>query len=76
MPGDLVADERQTLENITRAEGKPEQAVDKIVDGRLNAWYKDRVLLEQPFVRDDKQTIDQRLGDHELVAFAQVFIGT
>ena len=76
VPADLVADERQTLENITRAEGKPEQAIAKIVEGRLNAWYKDRVLLEQPFVRDDKQTIGQRLGDHQLVAFAQVFIGT
>ncbi len=76
VPADLAAEERQTLESITRAEGKPEQAIEKIVEGRLNAWYKDRVLLEQPFVREDKQTISQRLGDHELVAFAQVFIGT
>src|SRR3546814_10458729 len=36
-------EERATLEGITRAEGKPEQAIDKIVEGRLNAWYKDQV---------------------------------
>lgn len=67
--------ERQALLDITKAEGKPEQAWPKIVDGRLNAWYKDQVLLEQGFVRDDKQTITQLLGDATLVRFAQVYIG-
>ncbi|MGE3619681.1 MAG: translation elongation factor Ts [Acidimicrobiia bacterium] len=76
VPEALVAEERSTLESITRAEGKPEQAIAKIVEGRLNAWFKDRVLLEQPFVRDDKQTITQLLGDHELVELAQVYIGS
>jgi elongation factor Ts len=67
--------ERQALLDITKAEGKPEQAWPKIVEGRLNAWYKDQVLLEQGFVRDDKQTITQLLGDATLVRFAQVYIG-
>jgi elongation factor Ts len=67
--------ERQALLDITKAEGKPEQAWDKIVEGRLNAWYKEQVLLEQGFVRDDKQTITQLLGDATLVRFAQVYIG-
>lgn len=67
--------ERQALLDITKAEGKPEQAWPKIVEGRLNAWYKDRVLLEQGFVRDDKKTITQLLGDATLVRFAQVYIG-
>jgi elongation factor Ts len=49
--------------------------VPKIVEGRLNAWYKDRVLLEQPFVRDEKQTIEQLLGDAKIARFAQVTIG-
>jgi len=71
-----AAEERSTLEGITRAEGKPEQAIEKIVDGRLNAWYKDQVLLEQPFVRDDKQTITQLLGDASIARFAQVYIGS
>jgi elongation factor Ts len=75
VPADEVDRERANLEGITRAEGKPEKAIDKIVEGRLNAWFKDQVLLEQPYVKDDKQTISQLLGDAELVRFAQVFIG-
>ena len=69
-------EERATLEGITRAEGKPEQAIEKIVDGRLNAWYKNQVLMEQPYAKDDKQSITQLLGDAKLVRFAQVYIGS
>ena len=75
VPADEVEKERQALLDITKAEGKPEQAWPKIVEGRLNGWYKDRVLLEQGFVRDEKQSITQLLGDATLVRFAQVFIG-
>lgn len=75
VPVEAVEKERQALLDITKAEGKPEKAWPKIVDGRLNAWYQDQVLLEQKFVRDDKQTITQYLGDATLVRFAQVFIG-
>lgn len=72
-----VDKERQALTDITKAEGKPEQAWPKIVEGRLNAWYKERVLLEQGFVRDDKKSIKQLLDEHNatLVRFAQVYIG-
>jgi elongation factor Ts len=76
IPADVVADERETLVGITRAEGKPEAAMDKIVEGRLNGWYKERVLLEQAYAKDDKQTIQQVLGGATLVAYAQVVIGT
>ena len=69
-------EERATLEGITRAEGKPEQAIEKIVEGRLNAWYKDRVLLEQPYAKDDKQSITQLLGDARIAQFAQAYIGS
>ena len=71
-----AAEERATLEGITRAEGKPEQAIEKIVEGRLNAWYKDQVLLEQPYAKDDKQSITQLLGDAKIARFAQVYIGS
>jgi elongation factor Ts len=64
------------LLEITKAEGKPEQAWPKIVEGRLNGWFKERVLLEQAFVRDEKKTIEQLLGDAKLVRFAQVYIGS
>jgi elongation factor Ts len=68
--------ERDTLEGITRAEGKPEQAIAKIVEGRLNAWYKDQVLLEQPYAKDDKQSITDLLGSAAIAQFAQVYIGS
>jgi elongation factor Ts len=77
VPEDVVAEERETLLNITKAEGKPEAAWEKIVEGRLNGWYKERVLLDQPFVRDDKQTVAQLVdsGGASIVRFAQLFIG-
>lgn len=76
VPEAEVAEERETLTSITRAEGKPEAALDKIVTGRLTAWYAERVLLEQKYVKDEKQTIESLLGDIELVRFAQVVIGS
>ena len=75
VPAEQVAEERETLTSITRAEGKPEAALEKIVEGRLNGWYKERVLLEQGYVRDEKQTIEQLLGDVTIERFAQVVIG-
>lgn len=76
VPGEDVDKERQTLLEITKAEGKPEPAWPKIVDGRLNGWFKERVLLEQGFVRDEKKTIEQLLDGAQLVRFAQVYIGS
>ena len=76
VPAAEAAEERAALEGVTRAEGKPEQAIEKIVEGRLNAWYKDHVLLEQPYAKDDKQSITQLLGDASIAGFAHVFIGT
>jgi elongation factor Ts len=76
VPAEEVAAERETLTNLTRAEGKPEAALEKIVEGRLGGWYQERVLLEQKFVRDEKQTITQLLGDGaSIVRFGLVAIG-
>ena len=75
VPADVVEAERQTLETMTINEGKPEQAVPKIVEGRLNGFFKDVCLLEQPYAKDDKQTIKQFIGSAEIVRFAQVEIG-
>jgi elongation factor Ts len=75
VPAADVEKERENLLGITKAEGKPEPAWPKIVEGRLNAWYKDQVLLEQGYVRDEKTTITQLLGDARIVRFAQVYIG-
>ncbi|MGH9246721.1 MAG: translation elongation factor Ts [Acidimicrobiales bacterium] len=76
VPVDEIEAERQTLEAISRQEGRPAAALPKIVEGRLDAWIRDRVLLEQKWVRDEKQTIRDLLGDTELVRFAQVYIGS
>ena len=75
VPADVVDAERATLETITRNEGKPEQAIDKIVEGRLQGFFKTIALLDQPYAKDDKQTIRQLVGDAKIVEFAQVEIG-
>jgi len=75
VPVDVVAHERQTLETISRNEGKPEAALPKIIEGRLNGFYKDVALLDQPYAKDDKQSIAQVIGSATIVRFAQVEIG-
>jgi elongation factor Ts len=71
---ELVEKARASFEELTRKEGKPEQAVPKIVEGRLNSWYAERVLPEQG-VFGEKETVQQRLGDARIVRFAQAVIG-
>jgi elongation factor Ts len=63
------------LENLTRNEGKPEQAVPKIVEGRLGGFFRDNVLVEQPYVRDNKVSIGRLVGNAKITRFAQVEIG-
>lgn len=63
VPADRVEAERAVYEKITREEGKPEQAIAKIVEGRLNGFYKDVVLLEQPSVADSKKTVKQLMDE-------------
>jgi elongation factor Ts len=78
VPADEVAAERVTLEAQTRNEGKPEQAIPKIVDGKLQGWFKrvpGGVLLEQPYAKDEKKTVSKILGSATVVRFAQVLIG-
>jgi elongation factor Ts len=75
VPDDVVAAERDTLETITRNEGKPEQAIGKIVEGRIQGFFKDVALLEQPYAKDDKQSVSQFIGSANVIAFAQVEIG-
>ena len=74
VPEELVERERNSLLEITKAEGKPEQAWDKIVEGRLTAWYKESVLLEQG-LHGDKTTVQETIGEGQLLRFEQAFIG-
>jgi elongation factor Ts len=63
VPEDVVASERRIAEETSRAEGKPEQALAKIVEGRLGGFFKDVVLLEQPSVSDNKKTVKALLDE-------------
>jgi elongation factor Ts len=76
VPAELIAEERATSEAAARNAGKPEAALQKIVDGRLEGLFKERCLLDQPYVKDDKKTIAQLLGAAELTRFVQVTVGS
>jgi elongation factor Ts len=77
VPAEVVEKERRIAEQITREEGKPEQAIGKIVEGRLNSYFKDVVLTEQAFVKDQKTTIKQVLAQDNLTVtgFARFQVG-
>ena len=59
LEADVVAKEREILRQAALAEGKPENIVDKMVEGRMRNFYAERCLLQQPFVKDDKQTVEE-----------------
>lgn len=63
VPAEIVAKERQIAEATTREEGKPEAALPKIVEGRLNGFYKSVVLLDQAALSDSKKTVKQVLDE-------------
>jgi elongation factor Ts len=77
VPADVVEHERGIAEQMTREEGKPEQAIPKIVEGRLNSFFKDVVLVEQASVRDSKKAVKQLLAEHgaRVQGFARFQIG-
>ena len=59
VPEDVVASERRIAEETAREEGKPEGALPRIVEGRVNGFFKENVLLEQAFAKDNKKTVKQ-----------------
>ena len=63
VPEDVLASERRIAEETARQEGKPEQALPRIVEGRLSGFFKDTVLLEQSSVQDSKKTVKAILDD-------------
>ena len=76
---EVIERERAVFEELTRNEGKPENAIEKIVEGRLNGFYKENVLLEQGFIKEPKTTIGQLVAglgsDATVRRFARVKIG-
>ncbi len=79
VPADVLAREQAVIEEKSRNEGVPEAKLEGAVKGRLNAFYKDIVLLEQPSVKDPKVSIAKLVeglgGDAKLTRFARVKVG-
>jgi elongation factor Ts len=77
VPADVIGRERSIAEQLTRDEGKPEQAIGKIVEGRLGSFFKEVTLIEQPFVKEPKKTIKQMLSEQGVTvrAFARFQVG-
>jgi elongation factor Ts len=78
VPADVVEKEREIAEQTSREEGKPEQAIAKITEGRLNGFFKDVVLLEQPSVTETKKTVKAVLDEAgtTLTRFARIEVGS
>ena len=79
VPAEVIEKERAVLDELSRNEGKPEAALPKIIEGRLNGFFRDSCLLEQGFVREPKTTVAKLLesaGSGVTVRrFARVKIG-
>jgi elongation factor Ts len=77
VPADVVAKEREIAEATAREEGKPEQALPKIIEGRVNGFFKDVALLDQPSVQDSKKSVKAVLDEAgvTLKRFARFEVG-
>jgi elongation factor Ts len=77
VPADLVESERRIAEETAKAEGKPEAALPKIVEGRVTGFFKGEVLLDQAFAKDAKKSVGQVLQEAgvEATAFARFRVG-
>jgi elongation factor Ts len=62
---DVLERERRILTEQARQEGKPENIIEKVVEGRLKKFYQEKVLLEQPFIKDEKKTVGQYLKESQ-----------
>ncbi|MGB3828375.1 MAG: translation elongation factor Ts [Ornithinimicrobium sp.] len=74
---DTVAKERRIAEETAREEGKPEQALPKIIEGRVNGFFKENVLLDQAFAKDSKKSVAQvaKEGGVEVTSFVRFKVG-
>ena len=63
VPPDVVLQQEHYARAQAKEAGKPDNVLDRIVEGKLQAFYEDSVLLEQPFVKDDSKTIQQLLDE-------------
>jgi elongation factor Ts len=77
VPAEILESERRIAAETAKEEGKPEAALPKIVEGRLNGFFKDFVLMEQAFVKDNKKSIATLLKDEGVAVtrFARFKVG-
>lgn len=77
VPADVLEKERETLTKITLEEGKPEHIVGKIVEGRMEAYFKDNCLVDQAFARDPSQSVGKVLAEAgaKVTEFVRVHVG-
>lgn len=77
VPADIVENERRIAEETAKNEGKPEAALPKIVEGRMNGYFKENVLLDQAFAKDPKQTVGKVLeaAGGKLTGFVRFRVG-
>ena len=73
VPQDAVADERRIQEARARESGKPAEIVAKMVDGAVNKWIGEKTLLGQPFVKDDKQSVEKILASKKAKVHGYAF---
>ncbi|MFE3550696.1 translation elongation factor Ts [Streptomyces kronopolitis] len=77
IPADVVENERRVAEATAKEEGKPEAALPKIVEGRVNGFFKENTLLAQPFAKDNKKTVQKVLDEAgvTLKRFTRIRVG-
>ncbi|MEU1469592.1 translation elongation factor Ts [Streptomyces sp. NPDC005761] len=77
VPAEIVEAERRVAEETTRAEGKPEAALPKIVEGRVNGFFKEATLLGQPYALDNKKSVQKVLDEAgvTLKRFTRIKVG-
>jgi len=75
LPPEMVEKEREIFKNQAMGEGKPEHIAEKIIEGRLKKYYKEVCLLEQPYIRDDKLTVRDLVGEAVAVLGENIQLG-
>lgn len=75
VPEDVVEGERKMFEEQARQDGKPDNVIPRIVEGKLEAFYKDAVLLDQPWVRDDSVTMGEKISEASATLGEKVEVG-
>ena len=79
IPEDLIAKEKEIARDLAIQEGKPAELADKIAVGRLNKWYKEVTLVNQPFIKDNKQTVAQYVASTcpgaKVESFSRIALG-